>query len=72
MSDNVLTGVVCWFDKRKGYGYVTRDDGAGDMFIHFSNVLMEGYKFLEAGQKVAFEVGKNHKGPQCVNLKKAE
>ena len=68
MSENkVVGGVTKWFDKKKGYGFVTSDDGK-DFFIHFSNISMEGYKVLEKGQKVRFEVKPDVKGPQAVNV----
>ena len=64
-----ITGTVCWFDAKKGFGFVKRDDGAGDIFVHYSNILSSGFKSLEADQKVEFEIGANNKGPQAVNVK---
>jgi len=68
-EENVKTGVVIWFSSRSGIGFVARDDGEKDMFVHWSNIAMEGFKTLKAGQVVSFEVGENHKGPQAVDVK---
>lgn len=62
-------GTVCWFDPKKGFGFVTQDDGSGDIFVHYSNIVSEGFKTLEQGQKVEFELGQNHKGTQAINVK---
>lgn len=69
MSDKVSTGVVCWFDAKKGIGFITKDDGTGDLFVHWQNIAMEGFKTLKPGQKVSYELGENHRGPQCVNVR---
>lgn len=55
-------------DAKKGYGFVKPDDGSADIFVHFTNILSDGFKSLEAGQKVEYELGKNHKGQQAVNI----
>ena len=49
------TGTVKWFNSGKGYGFITNDDGSGDLFVHFSAINSEGFKTLEEGQKVTFE-----------------
>lgn len=72
LSENeVYTATVCWFDNRKGYGYLTRDDNEGDIFVHWTNIEgMDGqFKTLKPGQCVSFEIGENHKGPQAVKIK---
>ena len=70
MTDNqVMTGTCCWFDPKKGIGFITKDDGSGDLFVHWSNVAMEGFKTLKPGQVVSFELGENHRGVQAVNVK---
>ena len=51
-----MTGKVKWFDSKKGYGFITDDQGQGDIFVHFSGINGNGYKSLEEGQKVSFEV----------------
>ncbi len=62
-------GTVKWFDDRKGFGFVERENGE-DVFVHFSNVNMEGFKSLEQGDKVSFDVEKTDRGLQAVNVVK--
>jgi len=57
-------GTVKWFNAEKGFGFITVDGGQ-DVFVHYSAIDMNGYKVLEEGQKVAFEVGTGAKGPQA-------
>lgn len=63
-----LSGKVVWFDPSRGYGYIERDDGTGDTFVHWSNIAMDGFKTLKPGQSVEFTIGENHKGPQAVSV----
>ncbi|HIJ83172.1 MAG: cold-shock DNA-binding protein family [Magnetococcales bacterium] len=63
------TGKVKWFNDSKGFGFVERDNGKGDVFVHHSAIAMEGFKSLAEGQKVEFEVSKGDKGPKADNLK---
>ncbi len=63
-----LTGTVKWFSKEKGYGFITRDDNKGDVFVHFSAIKQEGFKTLNQGQKVKFEVEEDAKGPKAKNV----
>ncbi len=65
------TGVVKWFDNAKGYGFVTRDNGGKDVFVHHTAIQGTGYKSLDEGQKVQFEVTQGPKGDQASNLSKA-
>ena len=58
------TGVVAWFSSARGIGFITRDNGDKDLFVHWSNIEMEGYKTLKAGQSVSFTIGENHQGQQ--------
>jgi len=59
-------GTVSWFNDSKGYGFIKRDNGRGpDVFVHFSAILMDGYKRLKEGQLVEFEIEKGAKGPQA-------
>ena len=51
-----LTGIVKWFNARKGYGFIGPDNGGDDVFVHFSAIQMDGYKTLNEGQKVEFEI----------------
>ncbi len=61
------TGTVKWFNSSKGFGFVTREKG-GDVFVHYSSISNEGYKTLEEGQKVQFEVAEGPKGLQAQNV----
>ena len=67
-SKAVGTGTVKWFNESKGYGFISPDDGAADLFVHHSEVKMGGYASLNEGQKVEFEVGQGKKGPCAVNV----
>jgi cold shock protein len=60
----VAQGTVKWFNNEKGYGFLAVDDGQ-DVFVHYSAIDMQGYKSLEEGQAVTFEVGAGQKGPQA-------
>jgi len=66
----MVSGTVKWFDSRKGYGFVSRDDGTGDVFVHFSAIQAEEDEFrtLYEGDKVEFEVTEGDKGPQASNI----
>ena len=61
-------GTVKWFNAEKGYGFITPEDGGEDMFVHHSNITMEGFRSLEEGQKVEFEPGQGRKGPEATNV----
>jgi len=61
----VAQGTVKWFNAEKGYGFITPDDGSKDLFVHFSEIQGNGYRSLDEGQKVEFEVGQGQKGPQA-------
>ncbi|UCR88787.1 cold-shock protein [Mycetocola spongiae] len=63
----MATGVVKWFNADKGYGFITMDDGE-DVFVHYSAIEMSGYKLLDEGQRVTFEVGMGSKGVQAENV----
>ena len=52
-----ITGLIKWFSNKRGYGFVAPENGGSDIFIHFSNIQMQGYKTLREGQRVEFEVG---------------
>ena len=62
-------GTVKWFNAEKGYGFITREDGS-DVFVHFSAIQGDGYKTLEEGQAVTFEVEDSDLAPQAVNVNK--
>jgi CspA family cold shock protein len=62
-----MNGTVKWFNSEKGFGFITGEDGK-DVFAHFSQIKSEGYKSLEEGQKVSFDVVEGQKGPQAENI----
>ena len=62
------TGVVKWFNEAKGYGFISPDDGSRDVFVHFSAIQTNGFRKLEEGQKVQFEVVDGAKGPNAQNV----
>ncbi len=61
-------GVVKWFNGEKGYGFIARDSGEKDVFVHFSAIKAEGFRTLREGQRVEFEVVEGQKGPQAQNV----
>jgi CspA family cold shock protein len=62
-------GTVKWFNPDKGFGFIQPADGGEDLFVHFSAIQSEGYKTLDEGQKVSFEVGQGQKGPQATDVR---
>ena len=62
-----MNGTVKWFNSEKGFGFITGEDGK-DVFAHFSQINTDGYKKLEEGQKVSYDVVKGPKGPQAENI----
>ena len=63
-----VTGTVKWFNDNKGFGFLTRDDGEKDVFVHHSAIRGEGYKSLSEGQRVEFDVVQGQKGPAAENV----
>ena len=61
-------GTVKWFSNEKGYGFIEREGGEADVFVHFSAIAGEGYKSLAEGQRVSFEVVQGDKGLQAANV----
>ena len=66
---NTMTGTVKWFNNQKGYGFISDSEG-NDVFVHYSGLVMDGFKSLEEGQAVEFEVTEGAKGPQATNVVK--
>ncbi len=69
MEGNTMTGTVKWFNNQKGYGFISDSEG-NDIFVHYTGLVMDGFKTLEEGQAVEFEVTEGAKGPQATNVVK--
>ena len=65
---HVATGTVKWFNAEKGFGFIARE-GEADVFVHFSAIQGDGYRSLEEGQKVEFDVGPGRKGEEAQNVR---
>lgn len=65
-----MLGTVKWFNSQKGYGFITTDEGS-DVFVHYSGIEDNGFKTLDEGQKVEFDLTQGQKGDQAINVKKA-
>ena len=63
-----VEGTVKWFDEKKGYGFIEPDDASDDVFVHYSAISMQGFKTLEEGQRVSFEITDGEKGPKAENV----
>jgi CspA family cold shock protein len=71
-EDDVLaTGIVKWFNNKKGYGFIN-EEGGRDIFVHFSSINMDGYKSLNEGEQVDFEVEESSRGPEAKNVRKLQ
>ncbi|WP_249029982.1 cold-shock protein [Tannockella kyphosi] len=64
----MATGKVKWFNQEKGFGFITADEDNKDIFVHFSAIKAEGFKTLEEGQAVEFDVVESDRGPQAQNV----
>ena len=69
-KDQSLRGKVKWFNKRKGYGFIEREDKEKDVFVHFSSLKDSGLKYLNKGEELTFEINKTDKGFLAINLHK--
>jgi CspA family cold shock protein len=65
-------GTVKWFNNAKGFGFIGREDGSPDVFVHYSAISSEGYKSLQEGDQVEFEIVEGQKGPQAGNVTRAQ
>src|SRR3979490_1246885 len=65
---NMATGTVKWFNAEKGFGFIEQDGGGADVFAHYSNIAAQGFRELQEGQKVSFDVTQGQKGPQAENI----
>jgi len=69
-KDRIMAqGTVKWFNADKGFGFIAQDGGGDDVFVHFSAIQTQGYKSLDEGQKVEFDVTQGPKGPQAENVR---
>lgn len=67
-----MKGHVKWFNSQKGWGFLTRDDGGGDVFVHYSKITMQGFKTLKQGDEVEFDLEEGEKGSIATNVKYAD
>ena len=65
----MATGTVKWFNGEKGYGFIAQDGGGEDLFVHFSAIESDGFRTLNEGDSVTFDIGQGQKGPQARNVK---
>jgi CspA family cold shock protein len=67
----MIYGKVKWFDSRKGYGFIEKEDGSGDVFVHYADISGEGYRTLNEGDRVKFEITQSPKGDKAKNVELA-
>lgn len=65
----MTTGTVKWFNAEKGFGFIAPDDSGADVFAHYSAIATDGYRSLDEGQKVEFDITQGPKGPQASNIR---
>lgn len=63
------TGTVKWFNEKKGFGFIEPEDGGKDLFIHYSNIVTDGFKTLHEGQKVEYTASEGRKGPEATEVR---
>ncbi|ALV37984.1 MULTISPECIES: cold-shock protein [Streptomyces] len=64
----MATGTVKWFNAEKGFGFIAQDGGGADVFAHYSNIATQGFRELQEGQTVSFDVAQGQKGPTAENI----
>ena len=69
VKQNMAQGTVKWFNGEKGFGFISVDGGGADVFVHYSEIDAGGYRSLDEGQRVEFEVGQGNKGPQATGVR---
>jgi CspA family cold shock protein len=72
MSEDRITGIVKWFNNKKGYGFIKQNSGGEDVFVHYRQILSDGFRSLEEGQKVVFALTQGPKGWQAQNVEIVE
>jgi CspA family cold shock protein len=65
----VATGTIKFFNSEKGYGFISQSNEGEDVFVHYSNIAGQGYRSLDEGQQVEFEIGQGRKGPEALNVR---
>ena len=68
---NMLYGTVKWFDSRKGFGFIEKEDGSGDVFAHYQDIIGEGYRTLTEGDRVKFDITQSPKGDKATKIEHA-
>jgi CspA family cold shock protein len=66
----VQQGTVKWFNAEKGYGFITPEDGGKDVFVHYTAIMTDGFKTLDEGERVQFEIVSGQRGPQAANVER--
>ncbi|MBN2620758.1 cold-shock protein [candidate division WOR-3 bacterium] len=67
----MLYGKVKWFDSRKGFGFIEKEDGSGDVFVHYQDIIGEGYRTLLEGDRVSFDITQSPKGEKATKIEHA-
>jgi len=67
-GETMTTGTVKWFNAEKGFGFIEQDGGGADVFAHYSNIAAQGFRELQEGQKVSFDIAQGQKGPTAENI----